>query len=140
MLSARVERGDWERLLDGEVAALDGSRSSFPCTLPDETLEQRCAEFDIHPTGPLPGRGDGGVARAAAALDQDVLENELPLVDSLAGAGVDADRRSLRLKPGRLECELDDDSLLLAFDLPPGAYATSLLRELVNVRDATIFD
>ena len=140
VLSARVERGDWDRLLDGDVAALDGSRSTFPCTLPDETLDRRCAEFDIHPTGPLPGRGDSGVAREAATLEQAVLENEMQLVESLARAGLDADRRSLRLKPGRLECELDDDSLLLAFDLPPGAYATSLLRELVNVRDATIFD
>jgi tRNA pseudouridine13 synthase len=138
VLSARVERGDWNRLLDGEVALLDGSRSTFACTLPDGVLERRCAEFDIHPTGPLPGSGDGDVARKAAALEQTLLEDEMPLVESLAAAGVEAARRSLRLKPCRLECELDDDSLVLSFDLPPGGYATSLLRELVSVQDATI--
>ena len=31
-------------------------RSTFGCSLPDAELERRCAEFDIHPTGPLPGR------------------------------------------------------------------------------------
>ena len=101
--AAGVELDTTEYDLGGARYLNDGT------VLPDETLDRRCAEFDIHPTGPLPGRGDSGVAREAATLEQAVLENEMQLVESLARAGLDADRRSLRLKPGRLECELDDD-------------------------------
>ena len=139
LLSARVQQGNWNRLLDGDVAMLDGSRSVFPCTLPDAELVKRCAEFDIHPTGPLPGRGQAGTHREALALEEAVLEADSKLVEALAAAGVDAARRSLRLRPRGLECELDDDVLRLEFELPAGAYATSLLRELVTVSDGSIF-
>ena len=117
---------------------LDGSHSTFPCTLPDEELERRCAEFDIHPTGPLPGRGDSGARSEAAALEGSVFDDEINLIEALAAAGVDAARRSLRLRPMGLKCELEQDILSLEFELPPGAYATSLLRELVTVVDATM--
>jgi len=138
LLSARVQQDCWDRLLDGDVAMLDGSHSTFPCTLPDEELERRCAEFDIHPTGPLPGRGDSGARSEAAALEGSVFDDEINLIEALAAAGVDAARRSLRLRPMGLKCELEQDILSLEFELPPGAYATSLLRELVTVVDATM--
>jgi tRNA pseudouridine13 synthase len=51
---------------------------------------------------------------------------------------VDADRRSLRVVPGQLDWQLEKSCLTLAFDLPPGAYATSLLRELVLTDPDTI--
>ena len=60
VLAERVRQGTWDRLINGDLAVLDGSRSTFSCSLPDAELERRCAEFDIHPTGPLPGRGGQG--------------------------------------------------------------------------------
>lgn len=137
VLSERVRQGNWNRLLDGEAAQLDGRSSVFVCRLPDTELERRCREFDIHPTGPLPGRGDAICVREAFELESTILQEEKPLVESLAAAGVDASRRGLRLYPAGLESELDDDSLRLEFSLPAGAYATSVLRELVTVTDAT---
>jgi tRNA pseudouridine13 synthase len=56
----------------------------------------------------------------------------------LQRAGVDADRRSLRVLPAGLEWELDDTRLVLDFALPPGAYATAVLRELVLTEPGTI--
>ncbi len=138
VLAARVERGDWNGLLDGEVAALDGSRAVFGCTLPDAELERRCAEFDIHPSGPLPGKGQPGTASEAKALEDAVLAGESDLVEGLARAGADAARRSLRFLPRGLECAAEGDTLEFSFELLPGVYATSLLRELVNVQDATM--
>lgn len=138
VLSARVVQGNWNRLLDGELANLDGRRAVFACALPDEELERRCAAFDIHPTGPLPGRGRDTPARDAAAVERAALAGEEALVEALERAGAEAARRSLRVRPAGLESEFDGDSLVLAFSLPAGSYATSLLRELVIVQDATI--
>lgn len=150
VLAERVNRKNWNHLLDGDVAMLDGSRSTFPCCLPDPVLERRCAEFDIHPTGPLPGRGGVVAERAAQALEREALlaqqgpeedlgENLLEgLAKGLERAGVNADRRSLRAVPAAMSWVFGEDGLTLDFSLPPGAYATCLLRELVLTGPGTI--
>lgn len=140
VVSERVRQGSWNRLLDGDLALLDGSRSVFPCTLPDETLEQRCRAFDIHPTGPLPGRCGKRAALpsgVAEGVEQSILLAHQGLVSGLERAGVDAARRSLRLKPEALSWSREEDRLVLEFSLPAGAYATSVMRELLQVTDAT---
>ena len=142
LLAERVRRGNWNRLVNGDLAMLDGSRSTFACVLPDAHLERRCADFDIHPTGPLPGRkskpGRNSAAGEAAALEDCVLGNHAALADGLQRAGVEADRRSLRVLPAGLAWELDDSCLVLDFTLPPGAFATAVLRELVLTEPGTI--
>ena len=142
LLAERVRRGNWNRLVNGDLAMLDGSRSTFSCALPDAHLECRCAEFDIHPTGPLPGRsgkpGRNSAGGEAAALEDCVLGNHAALADGLQRAGVDADRRSLRVLPAGLEWKSDNTGLVLDFALPPGAYATAVLRELVLTEPGTI--
>lgn len=138
VLAERVRRGSWDRLIDGDLALLNGSRSTFSCSLPDATLERRCADFDIHPTGPLPGRGGTGAARAAAEIERAVMQPFEAVVAALHCAGVDADRRSLRVRPAGLSGEFDGADLLLEFTLPPGAYATAVLRELVSAEADSI--
>lgn len=137
VLSARVAADCWDRLLDGEIAQLDGRRALFECALPDDSLERRCAEFDIHPTGPLPGRGGMRPVRDAAACEDPILDTNRPLVEALERAGLEAARRSLRLIARNLEWQIEGGRLDILFELPAGAYATSLLRELVSVHDAT---
>jgi tRNA pseudouridine13 synthase len=45
---------------------------------------------------------------------------------------VDAARRALRLVPGDLAWQGSAAALQLEFTLPPGAYATSVVRELIE--------
>ena len=142
LLAERVRLGNWDRLVDGDLAMLDGSRSTFACSLPDAELLRRCAEFDIHPTGPLPGRSGrrrgSSPTGEAASLEEAALGPHREWVEALQRAGMDADRRSLRVVPVHLDWQLDNSRLTLAFDLPPGAYATSVLRELVLTDPDTI--
>jgi len=138
LLAERVRQDNWNRLLDGDIAMLDGSRSSFDCSLPDAELDRRCATFDIHPTGPLPGGGGKRPRGAAAAIEETVLEPHLGIVAALERARVDASRRSLRVLPAGMAWQFDGAELLLEFSLPPGAYATALLRELVLADPASI--
>jgi len=58
------------------------------------------------------------------------------LTEVLISARVQAARRALRLYPAELEWCFEDDALKLAFVLPPGAYATTVLREILVVTDA----
>jgi tRNA pseudouridine13 synthase len=131
LLSRRVSDGSWNQILPGELVMLDGSHSVFLAEQPDEDLLRRIAEFDIHPTGPLPGKGAGRVQADCAALEQEVLAPYDSWLQGLVRAGVEAQRRSLRLPVRELEWDhLDSTSLHLKFYLPAGAYATSVVREI----------
>ena len=138
VVSRRVELGNWNRIVDGDIASLDGSHSTFPCFMPDPDLSRRCDEFDIHPSGPLPGSGEKQVEREAAEIEQNVLKPYNILVDSMARSGLKATRRALRLAPQDMEWEREGSDLILKFELPPGGYATSVLRELVTTDPVSI--
>ena len=59
------------------------------------------------------------------------------LRNGLERAGLKQERRALRLRPDALAWRwLGDDALELRFGLPPGCYATTVLRELGEVADA----
>lgn len=133
VLAARVRDGSWNRGLEGEVWALAGSRSVFgPEPFTDE-LAQRLAAFDIHPSGPLWGRGEPRSRAQAAEVERAALEGgeSAALRAGLEAAGLEQERRALRLRAAELAWGWrDGDVLELAFVLPPGAYATAVLMEL----------
>ena len=139
VLAARVEAGTWNSALDGEVWMLDGSRSVFGPEALTDALQARLDGFDIHPTGPLWGEGElrsGDVAREVelAAMQGDSATR---LRNGLERAGLKQERRALRLQPSELRWQwLDDAALELRFALPPGCYATTVLRELGDITDA----
>jgi len=136
VLDARVAADTWDRALEGEVWMLDGSRSVFGPEPFDEALAARLAAFDIHPTGPLWGKGELRTTGAALALEQQSLADaeSLALRAGLEAAGLKQERRALRLLPQDLQWEWRaDDVLQLSFGLPPGAYATTVLAEVGDV-------
>lgn len=133
VLAARVAQGTWQSLLPGEAVMLAGSHSFFSAAEIDAALQQRLAELDIHPSGPLWGRGDNPATAAAGALEQQVLQDEDVYRAGLEQAGLKQERRTLRLPVPDFALEvLDAGSVQCRFSLPAGCYATSVLRELVD--------
>ena len=132
VLSQRVEAGDWDAAREGEVWMLDGRHSIFgPEPLTPE-LVARAVAHDIHPTGPLWGRGALRSTGDTAALEQSIAAAGQALADGLEQAGLEQERRSLRLCPQGVEWEWSATSLSVAFALPAGCYATAVLRELAR--------
>lgn len=138
VLSARVAAGSWNHGLDGEVWMLDGSRSVFgpePCT---DALAARLADFDIHPTAPLWGRGNPRSQETALALETGALSDpvSLTLRAGLEAAGLNQERRATRLRPQELTWSWPTaECLAIQFTLSPGTYATIVLAELGQVSD-----
>ena len=140
VLAARVAAGCWDTPLEGEAWMLDGSRSVFGPEPYSDELARRLALFDIHPSGPLWGRGEPRSRGEAAAIEREALAGPPceALREGLERAGLKQERRALRLRPDGLEWSWPaDDVLELRFGLPPGAYATAVLAELGEVRDAS---
>ena len=139
VLAARVDAGNWDAALDGEVWMLDGSRSVFGPEAFTPELQARLHEFDIHPSGPLWGEGELRSTGAACELELAALEGDTAsrLRKGLERAGLRQERRALRLRPAELAWQwLGNDALELRFALPPGCYATTVLRELGDITDA----
>ena len=130
LLARRVADGSWERLLPGEFVNLAGRLSWFAAEAIDATLDERLARHDLHGTGPLAGRGPrpGG---AAGALEAAVQAEFGELAVRLDAEGLEAARRPLRIVPQDFRTRSEPGSLTLEFGLPPGAYATAVLRELL---------
>lgn len=132
VLAERVRRGDWHRLLPGEAVILDGRRSFFQAADIDATLVQRCAMLDVHPSGPLWGRGESPVRGEALAVESAVLGGEEALCTLLSAEGLEQERRALRLPVRELQWSFDGADLTLGFTLARGAFATSVLHEIVQ--------
>lgn len=134
VLAARVEQGAWDTPLNGEIWSLAGSRSWFGPEAFDAALAERLARGDIHPSGPLWGQGELPTRSDAARLEQAIADANKDLVTGLVAAGLDHDRRALRLLPGSLQWRWkESDVLELSFELPAGAYATVVVREIAGV-------
>lgn len=135
ILSRRVNDGTWDRMLPGELANLDGSGSVFEVAQADVEIERRCAEMDIHPTATLWGLRSPLSRGVTAGVELDVIKAHGALVAGLEEMGAKPSSRSLRLRVARLSWQFDDDALWLEFTLPRGAFATSVIREIVAVID-----
>ena len=130
VLSARIEQGNWVSGLAGDVFNLEGSASQFGGEALDDDLRSRLAALDIHPTGPLWGRGDSGVSGEALALERAVAERESSLAEGIEKAGAAPMRRPLRLCLQSPGLEYEGEGLWLRFSLARGGFATAVLREL----------
>jgi len=135
VLAARIERGCWDTPLPGDFFILDGSsRAGFPGEADDTALESRCRSRDIHPSGPLWGRGRAPVNGEVAELEQAVLAPFAAWRDGLEHLGLMQERRALRVRLDDLQWRFPaQGELELSFFLPAGSYATVLLRELLRV-------
>jgi tRNA pseudouridine13 synthase len=129
VVARRVSDGTWNRLLPGEIVNLDGSGSVFVADVIDAALEERCATLDVHPTGPMWGRES---ARPVPALEAEVVARYEVLARGLSGAGLEAERRALRIRVDRLAWTIEGEVVQLRFRLFRGAFATAVLHELIG--------
>lgn len=133
VLSERVAAGNWNRILPGEDVLLSGSRSHFVAEEIDETIETRLKEWDINPSGPLPGTNRKEIVTPSSLMEKELLASYSDWIEGLEKAGLASERRSLRNRVMELSWEFkEQDQLLLEFTLNKGCYANAVIRELLN--------
>ena len=137
VLSSRITNNNWSQFVAGDVINLDGTARNFIVEEGawDATLQKRLENFDIHLTGPLLGKVDSKDKYISSGKAADIEKAEVDkypkILEYLQKIGAKSSRRPLRFLPEELRWAwLDDCTLNLSFALSPGAYATSLLREV----------
>ena len=138
VLASRVQSATWRRALEGDVFMLCGTHSIFGPEPDLAAMQARLDALDIDPTGPLWGEGTLRTQAGVAALEQAPLgDDDAALRHGLEAARMKQERRALRLCPQSMDWTWrDEGALQLAFALPPGTYATTVLAELGACTDA----
>jgi len=139
VLTARWEAFD--RLLEGDLAWLHDRGAVFRVDDPQREAP-RAAAFEISPSGPLFGPEMIEPAGQALAIERAVLAAHGLSGPDLGGPRFlswKGARRPLRVPARELEHVWGEDEagafLELSFALPPGAYATCVVRELTKSDD-----
>ncbi|MFM1988043.1 MAG: hypothetical protein RJA99_1000 [Pseudomonadota bacterium] len=113
VLAQRIRQGLWGKTLPGDVLDEAG-----------------------RPTGPLWGRGRVSTTDQAQALENDVAGRHATVCGGMEYAGLDQERRALVASPAQLSWEWPQaDRLVLAFSLPAGCFATSVLNEILGTTE-----
>lgn len=120
-------------LLAGDVMQLTGTHSFFVAESIDNKVLERVASRDIEVTGPMPGRGRSPVLGQAQEFEQTVLAQYSAWLEGIERAGVDQSRRAMWLHAEDLQVATDTNVVTLHFRLTTGSFATSVLRELVQL-------
>lgn len=144
VLDRRVRDGTIGGVTVGDVAFKHDNRAVFLVaeeTVADPGFADRAARFEISPSGPMWGPE---MVRAAGSVDRVEVEALGALgarVEDLAaaetrGVSLPGERRPLRVPMTFPEVESGMDEhgpfVRVAFDLPRGAFATAVLREIMK--------
>jgi len=145
VLAERLESDTLDVLLPGDVAIIHANGAMFRvdrATADDPETQERAKRFEISPTGPLWGAdmmtadGKPGDIERAALAEQGVDETDLSRVVRTFGDSLAGTRRPLRVPVVEPACEGGADEhghfIRCAFELPPGSFATCVLRELMK--------
>jgi tRNA pseudouridine13 synthase len=129
-LSQRIENHTWQTIGERELCMLSGSNSWFKAS--DEepaSLNARLESGDVSTSGPM--WGTGLIQEEERYLKDKYRQFTLGLEKN----GLKQQRRPLILKPENMAWDIQSGELNISFDLISGAFATSVLSELVDYTD-----
>lgn len=132
LLHERME--SFDRVMTGDLA---WKHENGACFMVEDAYREaeRAMTFEISPTGPLFGCKMKLPAGRPLAMEEALMRGEglAPTdFDLPGGLRLEGERRPLRVPMGNADLQWDSDGLLLVFSLPKGAYATSVLREIIK--------
>lgn len=145
VLDRRLADGSLGVLRPGDIAMKHDNRAMFAvdeATAADPATRQRLEALEISPTGPMWGPTMMRASGPTDAADADALaelglspETLASFAESHPGL-IEGERRALRVPLGSPELEGGVDDLgpfvRIAFDLPRGAFATAVMREIMK--------
>lgn len=130
-LASRINRGYFTELLQGDLAKKTESGGLFEVIELDRE-RGRFESNEICYTGPMFGKKMPLPQGVPGEMEEEILREENIKREDFDRAGLDGSRRPGRIMLDSVKIEALDGGLEFRFSLPPGSYATSLLREFVK--------
>ncbi len=131
-LNMRLDRLD--KLEDGEIAYIHRNGASF-LVEDSEKEKARLDSFEISPSGPIFGNRMLRARKEPGAMELEVLKEtglELEDIRGRFGIRLRGARRPLRVPLEEWAVKETEEGLDLDFRLPPGSYASVVLREITK--------
>jgi len=133
-LAERVSSGLFEKILNGDIAKKYETGGMF--IVENQKEEQRRYDAgEISFTAPIYGAKMWQPMDKALELENEVLEKSEVTMEELVNAGARGTRRIGRIFPKNLRLHEARQGIEFSFFLPKGAFATTLLREIMKVPD-----
>ncbi len=130
-LVARIERGWFGKILEGDVARKEDTGGMF--TVEDVEAEQaRFENREIAFTGPIFGKKMRKALGMSGDLEEEILAREEVTLEQFSKARVNGTRRRACLFLDDLAFSRHPEGLSFSFSLPKGSYATTLMREFMK--------
>jgi tRNA pseudouridine13 synthase len=147
VLNERIQQQRFDKVAVGDVLMLAGTQSVFHLDEVDSTIEQRFIDKDLDITATMWGAGELMTSNDPLALEQVIADKNPEFCQGLPRFGLKQERRRIRLTVSDTDLELlsasessireGKNAVKISFFLPPGSYATTVLRELLNYQDMT---
>jgi tRNA pseudouridine13 synthase len=133
-VSERIACQCFTKALNGDLMILSGSASFFCAEQIDQQIEQRLQSGDIKISAPMWGEGQLGTQGEAHSFESRIAADNIAVAEALASLGLKQERRAIGLLPQNMCWDITQQKLKISFELPAGAFATSVLREVVNAQ------
>ena len=134
-LARRLEARAHDRLWAGDVVFHHETGKARRVGAP-EAEERSVARFEVSPAGPLIGRKLVEARGEAGKLERSVLDSlgvgGPGTLDGLEKLNLHGSRRPYRVQIKELSLRPEKEGLRFKFTLPPGSYASEVLRELTK--------
>jgi tRNA pseudouridine13 synthase len=131
-LARRLEAGLFDQLLTGDVAKKYETGGMFDVVALEQE-QPRYERLEISFTAPLYGSKMWPAKAESGELEAAILAEAGLTLDDFQRVRVDGSRRLGRLKLSELSFQPVDAGVEISFFLPKGAFATTVLRELMKV-------
>jgi len=133
ILSSRIAQGHWLQPLAGDAFMLAGTQSVFWEELSDEIC-QRYSAVDLHSAVSLYGAGESRLQDQALAIEDDILQANAALRDTLLQEKLKRSCRANRAVAHHLSYVTlpEKKEIHLQVELDRGVYLTSLLQHFMN--------
>ncbi|OOF40279.1 tRNA pseudouridine(13) synthase TruD [Rodentibacter rarus] len=134
VVAARIEQNLAQQILPNDIVQLNGSHSWFKADDTEDlnALQVRLENQDILLTAPLIGEENP----QASDIENAIVEQHNVFSPLMKQEKMKAVRRPLLMQPQHFRWQFVEEGLALSFYLPAGSYATALIRELVNYKEA----
>lgn len=135
-VSERMKEYGLKTLFEGDIVSIEGdSKQVTQDNLQD--LQEKLNTNTAHITAPLLGYDTTLSSGKQGEIEKNILEKEGTAlqdfrISSMPEASASGTRRNISMGIKEFKYEAREQDILISFSLPPGEYATSLLRELMK--------